>query len=389
MVIHLPWRPELGAVRPQFEVAAEMRRRGHEVDHFSLEEAFGSPVRSRAQGLLGPRFAPTAARQIARIAARYDVIDATEGDLPASKSELEFDGLLVVRSNGLRAFYSSWEREAARRWPDDVGRYRTARTIRALRARAQDRDTERSHRNADLFLVLNETELATIERERLDAERVIVPHGLAADYLDAVSDQARRDGRLGSSVVSCIGTWDKRKGARDWPAIVRAVLERAPRARFAFLGVGVPPETVRAALADVAAAERLSVVSRFEPAQLPDLLASTTVGALPSYMEGFGLAVLELLAAGVPCVVYDNPGTRASSAPLNDDYRIKPGDTAAFAEQIAAVLNLDQRVYADVARTARAFAEECTWARSATLTLSSYTAGLARLGRDGGSIACA
>lgn len=382
MVIHLPWRPELGAVRPQFEVAAELRRRGHEVDHFGLEEASGSPVRSRAQALLGPRFAPTAARRIAPIAARYDVIDATEGDLPASKSELRFGGLLVARSNGLRAFYSSWEREAARRWPDDVGRYRTARAIRALRARAQDRDTERSHRNADVFLVLNEAELATIQRERLDAEIVIVPHGLAAEYVDAVADQARGDGRLASGVVSCIGTWDRRKGARDWPAIVRAVLERVPHARFAFLGVGVPPETVHAALADVAAAERVSVVSHFEPAQLPGLLASTTVGALPSYIEGFGLAVLELLAAGVPCVVYDNPGTRASSAPLNDDYRIKPGDTAAFAEQIAAVLTLDRRAYADVARAGRDFAEQQTWARSASVTLASYRAGLERLGRE-------
>lgn len=382
MVIHLPWRPELGAVRPQFEVAAELRRRGHEVDHFGLEEAFGSPVRSRTQALLGPRFAPTAARRIARIAARYDVIDATEGDLAASKAELGFAGLLVARSNGLRAFYSSWEREAARRWPDDVGRYRTARAIRALRARAQDRDTERSHRNADLFLVLNEAELAAIERERLRAECVIVPHGLSAEYLDAVADQARRDGRPTSSLVSCIGTWDKRKGARDWPAIVRAVLERLPGARFAFVGVGVEPDTVHAALADVVAANRVSLVSRFEPAELPGLLSSTTVGALPSYMEGFGLAVLELLAAGVPCVVYDNPGTRASSAPLSDAYRIEPGDTAAFAEQIAAVLTLDRHEYADLARAGRDFAERQTWARSASVTLASYTAGLERLGRE-------
>jgi len=381
MVIHLPWRPELGAVRPQFEVTAELRRRGHEVDHFGYEEAFGQRERTRAQALLGPRFARHAARRVARVAASYDVIDANEADLAASKAQLGFHGLLVARSNGLRAFYRTWELDARRRWPDDVGRYRTARAIRALRARVEDRDASRSHRNADVFLVLNETEFDTIGRERLGADRVIVPHGLTEHYLDAVSDQAGRRERLAPCTVTCIGTWDKRKGARDWPAIVRAVLDRVPNAHFAFLGVGVSPGTVRAALGDVATTERVSVVARFEPAELPGLLASTTVGALPSYVEGFGLAVLELLAAGVPCVVYDNPGTRASSAPLSDDYRVPPGDMAAFAEQIAEVLSMDQRAYARVARAGRDFAEGRTWARSAAVTLDAYTAGLERLGR--------
>ena len=381
MVIHLPWRPELGAVRPQYEVAAELRRRGHEVDHFGFEEAFGRCERNRAQALLGPRFARRAARRVAKIAAGYDVIDANEADLPASKAELGFDGLLVARSNGLRAFYRTWEREARQRWPDDVGRYRTARVIRALRARVEDRDASRSHANADVFLLLNETELGTIECEQLSADRVLVPHGLTERYLDAVADQAARAERLAPCTVSCIGTWDKRKGARDWPAIVRAVLDRVPNARFAFLGVGVAPETVRAALGETATVDRVSVVSRFEPAELPDLLASTTVGALPSYMEGFGLAVLELLAAGVPCVVYDNPGTRASSAPLSDDYRVEPGDTAAFAEQIVKVLRMEEPEYADVARAARDFARRRTWAQCAAVTVDAYTAGLERLGR--------
>lgn len=381
MVIHLPWRPELGAVRPQFEVAAELRRRGHQVDHFGFEEAFGSRMRSRTEMLLGPRFARVAPRRVARIAADYDVIDANESALPATKAQLRFDGLLVARSNGLIVFYRAWEREAQRRWPDDVGRYRTVRRIRALRARAVEQDAKRSHRNADVFFVLNKTEFERIESEQLRAEPVIVPHGLGGAYLDAVADQSRDAGRLAQRVVSCIGTWDKRKGSRDWPDIVRAVLHLVPDAHFAFLGVGVAPETVRAALGDVATPERVSVVSRFEPTELPSLLASSTVGALPSYVEGFGLAVLELLAAGVPCVVYDNPGTRASTEPLSDDYRIKPGDTIAFAEQLARVLTLDASEYAGVACLGRDFAEQRTWVRTATVTLASYTTGLARLGR--------
>jgi glycosyltransferase involved in cell wall biosynthesis len=381
MVICLPWRPELGAVRPQFEVAAELRRRGHEVEHFGLEEAISSPARSRLGALVGPRFAQIATRRVAEVAARYDVIDANEGDLPASKPDLGFDGLLVVRSNGLRSYYRDWEREARRRWPDDVGKYRAVRAVRNVRARAQDRDARRAHRNADVFVTLNEAEYETVKAERLAAECVIISHGVTVKYLDSVVDQAARTTRLAEGTVVCIGTWDKRKGARDWPAIVRGVLDRVPHARFRFIGVGVSPTVVRSALGHVAPAERVSVVAHFEPQELPGLLASATVGALPSYMEGFGLAALEMLAAGIPCVVYDNPGTRASSGPLTDDYRVQPGDAMAFARQVARVLTLDGRDYADIARSGRKFAEQRTWENAAAVTLASYSAGLARLGR--------
>lgn len=383
MVICLPWRPDLGAVRPQFEVAAELRRRGHQVDHFGVEQAFGSASRTRAQALLGARFARVASRRVARIANAYDVIDANEGDLPATKAQLGFDGLLVARSNGLRSFYRAWEHEARRRWPDDVGKYRSVRALRAARARAEDRDVRRAHRNADVFLVLNQAELATVQREGLDATAVVVPQGVTERYLDAVADQSVRDERIDRGVVACVGTWDKRKGARDWPAIVARVLERSPHARFAFIGASVAPDVIRAAIGEVATEERVSVVSRFDPEDLPGLLATASVGALPSYIEGSPLAVLELLAAGVPTVVYDNPGTNESVAPLGDDFRVQAGDTRAFADQLSTVLTLDRRAYADAARACRIHAEQQPWRRNAAVTIESYAAGLERLGREG------
>jgi glycosyltransferase involved in cell wall biosynthesis len=317
------------------------------------------------------------------MAAQYDVIDANEGDLPASKAKLGFQGLLVARSNGLRSYYRTWERDARRRWPDDVGRYRSARLIRAFRAAIDDRSATRAHQNADLVFVLNQTEYDTILAERLRAECVIVPHGLTQRYLTAVAQQAKQHHhRLAQSTVCCIGTWDKRKGARDWPAIVCAVLDQVPTAQFRFLGTGLSTEAVRSAIGPLATRANISVVPRFDPQDLPRLLASATVGALPSYMEGFGLAVLEMLAAGIPCVVYDSPGTRASGEPLSDDYHINPGDTVAFARQLARVLTLEDAHYATLAHAGRKFAEQRTWDDVARMTLASYSEGLAQLGHS-------
>ena len=54
----------------------------------------------------------------------------------------------------------------------------------------------------------------------------------------------------------------------------------------------------------------LSCRPTFEEADLPSLLADCAVALFPSYVEGFGLAVLEQLAAGLPTIAYDVPGPR-------------------------------------------------------------------------------
>ena len=72
--------------------------------------------------------------------------------------------------------------------------------------------------------------------------------------------------------------------------------------------------------------EGLEFVSDFRPEDLPTLLADCTVGAFPSYVEGFGLAVLEQLASGLPTVAYDTAGPRDLLASRLPDLLVPKGD---------------------------------------------------------------
>src|SRR5947209_17738731 len=98
MVCHMPWSRNLGGARVQVELADEFRALGHQVEKFSYEDAFPKG-RSRLGDLLDPRAFPRRARAfVQNRRADFDVIDAHQGNLPYSKPDLGFSGLLVVRS---------------------------------------------------------------------------------------------------------------------------------------------------------------------------------------------------------------------------------------------------------------------------------------------------
>ena len=107
-----------------------------------------------------------------------------------------------------------------------------------------------------------------------------------------------------------------------------------------------------------------------DDADLRGLVAASRALVLPSTDEGFGLPVLEALAAGRPVVISDLPvlhevaGPHAVAAP--------PDDAEALADALRAALDGPDDSTARTAR--RAWARELTWARCAERTLDVYTA---------------
>jgi glycosyltransferase involved in cell wall biosynthesis len=378
MVMHMPRTRDAGAPRVQLELADELARCGCDVEVIAETSRPTARVTSYAQAPFWRRAVP----KVAAVAARFDVIDAHHSNLPVPKQRLGFAGLLVARSSGLIPFYHEFYEYARRRWPEDRSGVRLLEPVRRLRSRQVLRAGLRSVRYADLINVPNPGEAEWLdERFGYAAKTIVVPNGVP----DAARERLERAAaapaeRLRKPVVAFIGGWSLRKGAADWPRIIRSVRRVVPDVRFLFLGTSVPAELTRRA---VEHAPGVDVVERYRPEELPDLLAPVTVGALPSYAEGFGLGVLEKLAAAIPTVAYDVPGPRSILGPVDDCLLVPVGDAEKLASRIVEVLRMDALQYSDLAKQCIAGARPFVWSRLARRTLGLYEERLAAVhGQD-------
>ena len=352
------------------------------MEKYCLTDAFPqpttSPIRFALRQVLFPWRASTYVR---RNAARFDVIDGLIGVLPFSKSALRFRGLVVGRSVGLYRLYSEFIRRERNLWPDQPKGRLSGRIFHRFIAWRLWKNSEKSVRYCDLLNLPNDDERSELARDpQIRVPCLVQPYGLSDEFRDALAAAAASPAeRLRRQKICFIGMWSLRKGSRDWPKIIAAVRERHPAAEFLFLGTLANEAVVRSDLGS-AEAQNFTCRTTFQARELPSLLADCAVALFPSYVEGFGLAVLEQLAAGLPTIAYDVPGPRQILEPQRARLLTPAGDTAAVAARAAEILSLSVPDYEKLSAECRAIAGNYRWSKIAHDTLDEFRTVLHSLG---------
>jgi glycosyltransferase involved in cell wall biosynthesis len=160
-----------------------------------------------------------------------------------------------------------------------------------------------------------------------------------------------------------VGTLEPRKGL---DVLLAALTEPdAPDLPLVIVGQpgwgGVDPRTlaVRAGLGQ----ERVRVLGRISDADLAVVLRGATALVAPSLAEGFGLPVLEAMAAGVPVVHSDAPALVEVAGGAG--VVVPRRDPVSLASGLRAVLD-DERRTAELVKAGRRRAARYTWQCAAT-----------------------
>jgi glycosyltransferase involved in cell wall biosynthesis len=371
-IVNLPWDPRLGAVRVWLGLAEQWKNAGHKIDKFCLSDAFQKPTRSRALSAWRQAVFPYRAAQFVRQhASEFDVIDCFIGTLPFSKRSLRFHGLLVGRSIGLYLDYDKFIQFSRQRWPDQPRGKWIGRVFYRFTSWLLFRNADRALRHCDLFNVPNEEEKQSLEQRSLGKPTIVLPYGLSETEHAAFAAAARSSTeRLARKGICFLGMWSVRKGSRDWPEIVRVILGAEPSAQFLFLGTMTDDKTVFRDLPDYSR-KSIRCIGSYDPHQLPNLIADCAVGLFPSYIEGFGISVIEQLACGIPTIAYDVPGPRHIFAG-NPEFLVPAGNPKAMADHALRILRLDESEHGNVSAKCRQIAEKFRWKQIAADTIREY-----------------
>jgi glycosyltransferase involved in cell wall biosynthesis len=196
---------------------------------------------------------------------------------------------------------------------------------------------------------------------------VVAGHGVTPVFTGPVPEVSDLD--LPDRYVLAIGTLEPRKGIESlveaMAGVDGAALVLAGQPGWG----GLAPDTL--ARRHGLPAERLRVLGRLADDRLAAVLRRASVLAVPSLAEGFGLPLLEGMAAGVPVVHSDAPALVEVAGGAG---RCVPrGDTSALATALREVLG-SPREAARLVAAGRRRAAEFSWRRAAEVVWTTHRA---------------
>ena len=355
----VPLTKSLGAAKVVVELAEEMRELGWECDLVSIRDLADQSGLNMCKSLRG---------YLLEHAANYDVVDYDHEYLPYPRSEFSPQPLFVARSVLLAHHLETIPIPTGRGVKAQLGVLLKGRS-RAQARRERVCRAQVTVEQADLVNVSNDDDKAELMRRGIPAEKIVVVSYGISRVRRLLFDQVS-SAPPSSPVVAFVGTFDYRKGAREFPQIVQAIVDAVPSVRFRLLGAKGLYKTEREVLRHFSPrmATKMEVVLKFQPEELPHLLSACSVGVFPSYIEGMPFGVLEMLAASVPVIAYDAPGPPML---LPVEHLVPRGDARAMSKKIVALLE-DSLGLAAARCSAKRMSRQFDWTRAAQETHNVY-----------------
>lgn len=202
----------------------------------------------------------------------------------------------------------------------------------------------------------------TLLRNRILENRIHVSgNGVDLNYAESLGFEGKKSyhgvfvGRISreKGVFSLIGAWQK-------------VLEAMPHARLVMIGSGVDLTEVKKTIRNLGLEKNVFVLGPCRDNEMYLKIKASKVFVFPSLLEGWGLAVAEALACGLPAICYDISAIREIFGECKSVFLVPVGDVDKFASAIVHVLKMD---LGELERISKDYVKDFSWNRVASRDL--------------------
>ncbi len=220
-----------------------------------------------------------------------------------------------------------------------------------------------AHRSRHLIATSEATSADLQHFYRIAAKTItVIPHGVGERFfaLDRTSTE---------QYLLYVATLHPHK---NHERLLRAYARRPRRERLVLAGMaGFHAQAVRALIAELQLGDAVHLTGWIPREEMYELYAHASACVIPSTFEGFGMPVLEALAAGIPTACSDIPPLRESAgdAALYFD----PFDEDAIAAALDRITE-DEGLRRTLAESGPRQARSFTWERTARQTLNTLLA---------------
>lgn len=128
-----------------------------------------------------------------------------------------------------------------------------------------------------------------------------IPHNQIVNISNPVSiDIAKSPKKVVKNIILSIGHLEEYKNPILWIKIAQLVTKHHPQVEFVWLGDGPLLETC---LVEAASNPQIKFLGRASQAEIAAAMEKSIIYLQPSQIESFGLATLDAMSFGIPCIV--------------------------------------------------------------------------------------
>ena len=336
----LPWvDPKFGASRVALDLVDGFRANGIEYDFFPQED-------NTIERL---DYADVLADYLIENAHKYDVVDYPFHVRPWIQDAPNASKTLKIAKVVLLPHFVDETPDPS---PPETLFRKAKRLVKRLMGRPEPKlyspeirsKMDQNMREADLISVANSKDKECLVPLGFEEDKIIVlPYGLTEEGANRLKVCTQMRNFDDNSRIAFVGTFDFRKGCLDFPEIIETVAKSVPNVKFRLLGTKGMFQTKEKVLQwfPQKLHQYLEIYPTFDPESLPEHLTQCHVGMFPSYREGFGIAVVEMLGAGLPVIAYNAPGPCDI---LPEEWLVEVGEKSTLSNKIIDLLKPNNQV---------------------------------------------